>query len=165
MSPCVECGFDFAPGPDAGPLVESFGGSVHVLFDAAPRVQLVERPEPGVWSALEYAAHTADAVGWYCDRVELVLAAPGVQLAPKDWDLATDTADYSHRSTERVLTDLRAAGARFARMRRGLDKSALARCGVGSDGSARSVEQLVARAVHEAVHHEQDIRQGLARLG
>ena len=98
---CVECGFDFEPGRDAGRLVESFGASVDVLFDSVPRVLLMERPEPGVWSVLEYAAHTADAVGWYCDRVELVLARPVVQLAPKNWDLATDTAGYAHRTTQR----------------------------------------------------------------
>jgi hypothetical protein len=136
-----------------------------MLLDGVPRARLVERPEPSVWPVLEYAGHSADAVGWYCDRIELVLAQPGVHLAPKDWDAATVSAGYRRRSTERVLADARAAGVRFASLCRALDESALARCGLGSDGSPRSVGQLMARAAHEAVHHEQDIVKGLPRHG
>lgn len=38
-----------------------------------------------------------------------------------------------------------------------LDADELARVGIGSAGSIRSVETLIRRAAHEAVHHADDI--------
>ena len=44
------------------------------------------RPEPTVWSALEYAAHTRDAFTFYAERIERVLNEDRPQLTPFDFD-------------------------------------------------------------------------------
>ena len=71
---------------------------------------------------------------------------------------------YSERSADRVLAALDRACRRLELLASVLGPPELGAWCIGSDGTQRTVGQLLARAVHELVHHEMDIRVGLAQL-
>ena len=155
---CGECGFDFTEDRDS--LLgrcEPFPARLeHLLFSVQADL-LRQRPAPDVWSPLEYAAHTGEAVLWYAARIRRVLDEEFAQLEPFDWNTAAELGGYHQRSIDTVVADASLACGALAGLARSLSEEQLAREGVGSDGSPRSVEQLLARAGHELAHHELDL--------
>lgn len=99
----------------------------------------------------------------YTGRIERVLTEERAQLQPCDPDRAAVDGRYLERSVEQVVHEVNFACQRIAVVSRGLAADDLARSGIGSDGTRRTVEQLLARAVHELVHHERDLRSGLGQ--
>ena len=63
MERCDECGYAYEDrgavrlAEDLRALGPRFAGRLGATTGSAPLVTLGERPEPGVWSALEYACH------------------------------------------------------------------------------------------------------------
>lgn len=78
-----------------------------------------------------------------------------------DWDGAAELGCYVERPSRRVLDDVERARRRLREGIAGVGPSELDRVGIGSDGSPRSMEQLLARVVHELMHHELHLRRGL----
>ena len=159
---CAECGFDFevnteaiAARSDALPIV------VKELLELAPAGSIRRRPAPGLWAPVEYAAHIGEALNWYARRIERIVADDLPQLEPFDFDAAAEAGAYAQRGIHEVVADLTAACQRLASIVRSVSDAELRLCGVGSDGSRRTVASLLARADHEAVHHELDLRRGL----
>ena len=138
-----------------------FPATLGNLLADADSDEVRRRPAPAIWSPIEYAAHTGDAVHWYVERIYRVLREDRPKLAPFDWDLATEQRDYRRRSIPRVLAAVEQACSEFTNLARSLNRDDLQKTGVGSDGSPRTVEVLLGRADHELVHHEMDIRRGL----
>lgn len=162
---CLECGLEWSKAAgQATDASASVSRAVRWRLGAAPPERLVRRSQPGVWSPLEYAAHLGEAVDWYADRIQRILKEDHPRLRPYDWDRAAVAGRYSDRSADRVLTVLDHACGRLGLLASMLGPPELGAWGIGSDGTQRTVEQLVARAVHELVHHEMDIRVGLAQL-
>jgi Mycothiol maleylpyruvate isomerase N-terminal domain len=163
MPACGECGYDFAE--DSVRLAErcsAFSAGISdVLHTTAPEV-LLRRSEPSTWSPLEYAAHVSEAVPWYVGRVQKVLGEAEARLTAFDWDQAASDGNYRQRDVETVTSDLRRACAALAELARSVSEEDLARTGIGSDGTPRTVQVLLARAGHELAHHELDIRRGVA---
>ena len=81
--PCPECGLD-TRGLDR----EDVSGMLRANAQAWPAVLagpgVGERPEPGTWSALEYACHVRDVFRRYDERLVLMLTEDG-PLYP-NWD-------------------------------------------------------------------------------
>jgi hypothetical protein len=77
-----------------------------------------------------------------------------------DWDAGTRLGGYNRRSADRVRGDAGAACRELAGLARSLRPEQLRWQGMGSDGSPRCVELLLARAGHELAHHELDLRRG-----
>lgn len=159
---CSECGFDFEF--DRAALArrcDSFPGTADDLLGLAEKDLVRRRTNPDTWSPIEYAAHVDEAVRWYVGRIGQVLAKEFQQLAPFDFDAAAQDRQYLHRSVATVVDALRVSCSQLKDIARSTSGSQLKRCGVGSDGSPRDVALLLARAHHELVHHEVDLRRGL----
>lgn len=164
MAACDECGFSWeAPGISIVGALEDvarqFAPVVSGLSDRALR----HRPSPSIWSVLEYTAHTRDALAWYAERIELIMAGDRPQLKPFDWDAACLDRRYNAEDPGRATTELETTSAALARRLRELEPEAWARIGIGSDGSQRTVLTLARRAGHEPVHHLHDVRMIAAR--
>ncbi|QDP96820.1 DinB family protein [Microlunatus elymi] len=162
---CGPCGFDFTG--DLAACVqdaERFPATLAEVLAAADSATVRHRTEPHVWSLIEYGAHTAEAVRWYLDRIGQVLQEDRPQLSPIDWDEQAELGEYRRRSVRRVCDDATAACAELATMINSLSADQLGREGIGSDGSPRTVEILIARADHELVHHEHDLQLVSRRL-
>jgi len=160
---CAECGFDWE-GTQAVDLVDE----LRVLPDryrmpltrflpGEDAALLRSRPEPAVWSALEYAAHTADALDFYAGRIARVLDEDRPELTAFDFDAACAQRRYNERSADEVLDGLAGSAARLADLLEVIDAAAWDRVGIGSDGGDRSVLLLARRAVHEGHHHLLDV--------
>jgi hypothetical protein len=170
MSSCTECGYDWDATPAelpgqlsviphraAAPLTTFLAGE-----DPARLVRA--RPSAEVWSALEYAAHTRDALSFYTGRIERVLAADRPKLAPFDADAQCAKQRYNEQEVTRVLEELRAVTDRLVGRLVVLDDDGWRRAGIGGDGGERTVLQLARRAAHEGRHHLLDIGRVLRKL-
>lgn len=167
MCPCEECGFEVDGVPFAATvsLVAGFPRVAARMLRGAPELDLRRNPRPVMWSALQYAVHTGEALSWYRARIHRVLTEPEPRLLPFDWDAACRSGRYHERATGQVLVDLDHSAAAFVAELNGLEPSKRLRCGIGSDGSPRSIEELARRAAHEAAHHARDIAAVLDEVG
>lgn len=137
---------------------ESFPVTLTGILESADSATVRHRTEPHVWSLIEFGAHTGEAVQWYLERIRQVLAEDRPQLTPIDWNEQAELGEYRRRSVQRVCGEVTEACAELVTMINTLTPEELAREGIGSDGSPRSIEILIARADHELVHHEHDLQ-------
>jgi hypothetical protein len=165
MAPCPECAYEAeANGPaTVTEALRSFGPAFAAALTPPPAT-VATRPSPSVWSALEYTAHTRDALSWYGARIELVLTTHRPQLAPFDWDEACEERRYRDEDVAASLRGLEQVAAALANRLGGLPARSWELVGVGSDGGDRTVLALARRAVHEGLHHLFDVRRVLAVL-
>lgn len=166
MQRCAECGFDWsASRRDTVAAIATCPDLISpMLTTQSDNGLLRRRSAPEVWSALEYAAHTGEAIAWYRARVAAVLAEDRPQFAAFDWDARCRDAAYNARPVDGVIAELSEACASFASKLGRLAPADWTRSGIGSDGSPRTIDSLARRAAHEAVHHVLDIRR-LLRSG
>jgi hypothetical protein len=106
---CAACGFDGARFTDADLLtgLRSLGRRWELLLAGAGQ-ELRTRPAPGVWSAIEYAAHSRDIVDLRAFGVEAALtvdepAYPEITTpdALLEWAAAASAEDDTAEVTER----------------------------------------------------------------
>lgn len=168
---CEECGFDWdGTGPaEVVELLERGGGRYRVplsrfLPDEDPAVVVRTRPEPGVWSALEYTVHVGVAVRWYQERVRRVVEEERPALAPYGFSAACDRDRYNEHDPAEAAEAVATEAAALATLLGSLEPAAWARVGTGSDGDERSVVDLGRRAAHEVNHHLLDVGRVLRRV-
>jgi hypothetical protein len=167
---CAECGFDSASMTE-GDLVNACESFVRRFRAPLTRflpgedggALLRRRPAPEVWSALEYAAHTRDVLGFYRGRIERVLAEDRPTLEYFGFAEACEERRYNDEDPATVAEELAREAAGLAATLRELELSAWRRVGLASDGSGaeRTVRALAERAVHDADHHLLDIGRSL----
>jgi hypothetical protein len=163
---CPECGFEWSGSAQATVAeISSAPTGYHQLFDARTEPtdrSCRQRPAPAVWSAIEYLAHTADAVAWYHTRIAKVLTEDHARLEPFDWDAACGQRRYRDRDVADTVKDLDRTCSGLACQLEALGPASWARTGIGSsDGGRRSVLALSRRAAHELRHHQHDIERSL----
>jgi DinB family protein len=158
---CDECGFT-----DTSPAVAILADAGDRFRDALTRDVSVlrRRPAPSVWSALEYAAHTRDALDFYASRIERVTSEDRPALEPFDADRLCEERGYRTEDPVDALATLDAAAARLVVLLRGLGDDQWSRVGIGTDGGIRTVHVLAARAAHEVHHHLVDFDQVLTAV-
>lgn len=162
VTSCDECGYDLAGTSElAVSTVAALPKQLERLIaecsvvDADSRLR--SRPAATVWSPLEYAAHIADAMRWYADRIGLTLREADPAFRDFDWDAHTDAQRYHDRQLDDVLKDVDRACGRLATTLEGLTVTDRQRRGIGSAGQPRTIAMLAHRAAHEAQHHHHDI--------
>ncbi|MDP1820532.1 MAG: MOSC domain-containing protein [Acidimicrobiales bacterium] len=161
---CDECGFDG--------LQYDLGDAVGTLRAVPPMWrQLVEglsedvlgaRPAPDVWSAAEYAAHSAVVTEAMGRLLHGTLVVDDLRVGP----LSAAEPDVSRGPAE-ALTRLTRNVERLYRRARGIggeDAAEWSRTAV-ADGHDIDAGWIVRHAVHDATHHLMDAARGLHRLG
>lgn len=167
---CPECGFDWdGTGPaEVIEVLERCGSRYRApltrLLPAEDAAVVRRRPEPQVWSALEYAVHVAVALAWYGDRIERVVREERPVLAAYGFDEACERDRYAERDPEAAAETVAAEASRLASHLADLQPAAWQRRGEGSGGDERSVLDLGRRAAHEAHHHLLDVGRVLRRV-
>jgi hypothetical protein len=156
---CEECGFDWE---GSETRLGTFGARyekplTRFLPDEDAEVVLRTRPEPGVWSALEYTAHVRDVFDFYRDRIELALTEDRPQYTPLDPDAAAEERRYNDEDPAVTAAGLADAERALVSVLDGLDEAQWARVGIGVDGDERTVRELARRAEHDAHHHMLDV--------
>jgi hypothetical protein len=124
---------------------------------AMPEPARRRRPEPGVWSVVEYAAHLRDVYATFLIRLHRARTEDHPTLDPMFGDLRAQRLRYNELPVDAVLRELAFAAEGFCdevadtrddewgrRVRRLADED-------------RTALWLVRHAMHEGVHHVRDI--------
>ncbi|MEY2417923.1 MAG: hypothetical protein QOG90_603 [Actinomycetota bacterium] len=162
---CDACGFDGALYSDAS-LVDALaalGPQWRALLNSTG-AHLRERPLPGVWSALEYAAHSRDITALHVFGVEYALTHDDAAIGEIDGDtlIADAAANYNEADVDDVLVALG---------RETMKLSALAADNIDSwhrtltvGDNTNSVRRMLEHALHDSTHHLDDVERGLRQL-
>jgi hypothetical protein len=155
--PCPECGLS------AGEIgIEEIATRAFVaaeewvqILRSSPAV--AARPQPQVWSPLEYGAHVRDVCRIFDARLMLMLAEDDPTFA--DWD-QNETAikeRYAEQDPEVVADQLEAAAQTMVDHIQALRPDQLTRTGRRSNGSEFTVLTLLQYFLHDVVHHLWDV--------
>ena len=162
---CEACGFDGAGYDDASLLnaLRMLGPRWRALI-AASGADLRTRPHPGVWSAVEYAAHSRDITALHAFGVEQALTVDEPSFPAIGDDLANSAAaTYGRADPDAVLDDLSAHAQRLAQLADDAGPNEWSR-GLTIGDERSEVRRLLEHALHDSQHHLVDVERGLAAL-
>src|SRR5580704_9166023 len=163
---CAACGFD-GEGYDDDSLLQE-------LRDLGPRWRtlltvagpdLRTRPEPEVWSAIEYAGHSRDVTSLHAFGIEQALTGDEPHYPEIDNNLITAAvANYARADPVEVVDELEKQALRIAdsAIRAG---SASWSHGLTIGDERIEVRRLMEHAFHDSVHHLDDVERGLGVVG
>jgi hypothetical protein len=154
--PCPECGFESAA-HEVSDLPGLLEQTAATWAQVLGRGDVAERPEPGVWSALEYACHVRDVHVLFAERVRLMLEEDGPTFANWDQDATALQRDYGSQDPDVVATELVAAARSVAVLYASVSDDTRGRRGVRSNGDEFTVESLGRYHLHDVVHHLHDV--------
>ena len=154
---CPECGLTAGeiPYDEVAVRAELAAGEWVQILTASPAVNV--RPEPGVWSPLEYGAHVRDVYTVFDGRVAAMVEQDGPTFPNWDQDEAAVTGRYAEADPDEVADALAAAAERFATRLQSLTADQRQRPGRRSNGSEFTVETLAQYFLHDVVHHLYDV--------
>jgi hypothetical protein len=162
---CDECGFVYESiGRDQ--VAQRFRGFGRRFADrlSGKSELLHRRPEPGVWSAVEYGCHVRDVFLINRERLYLALAADTPDLAPMFREQRVGFARYNTESASQLVEELTVVTRLVADAFAALTPSQWSRSCIYNfpDASERSVLWLGQHTIHEGEHHLMDIDRCLA---
>jgi hypothetical protein len=158
---CPQCGFQYTIGraeitpwlrSDADAFVEKF----RTPDDASIRI----RPEPDVWSPLEYACHVRDMLRVQTERIVLAQKELEPVFVPMRRDERVVEDRYNDQDPAQVVAEILRSADALASMLDGLDDAGWERTGVYNypEPALRTVEWIAIHTVHELLHHRGDVR-------
>lgn len=168
-APCRGCGFErerlevaILPAAILA-VVSDWGSLVHSVASQGGGIELLaRRPEPGVWSAVEYAGHVRDFLSAASDHVARMRAGRRYEMSPWDPRALVEGGNYRSICARSLVADMDFAARDLVRQLID-DASPPGRLGSGS-GSPHAKARGMA-ALHEAVHHLADARSALSAEG
>lgn len=161
MDRCDECGFAYGSVSRAGipAALLAAAETVQSIVSSGSIDALRRRPEPGVWSALEYACHLRDVFLVQRDRLYLALVEDLPGFARMYRDERVTLARYNDQDPDTVTAEIGVAGRLAARAFANLDDAHWGRRFTYNwpASQERDVEWLASHTLHEAHHHLRDI--------
>ncbi|GAB1645344.1 DinB family protein [Krasilnikovia sp. MM14-A1259] len=154
--PCGFCGFD-SRDVAAADLAATIAGLAPQWREVLARDNVAERPEPGVWSALEYGCHVRDVFGVFAERAELILTDEDARFGDWDGDATARATRYWEQDPATVADELAVRCRRVAAVFAAAPEHAWGRRGLRSNGSVFTFESLGRYLLHDVVHHLADV--------
>jgi hypothetical protein len=153
---CPDCGLEAAA--VAGPQVAAKLRQNAARWPAVcARADVGVRPEPGVWSPLEYACHVRDVCLVMSSRVSLLLSQKDPAFESWDQDATAISDKYSAQDPAVVGDELSTAAAAAAASFDAVQERDWQRTGRRSNGSVFTIETLGQYFLHDLVHHLCDV--------
>jgi DinB superfamily len=115
------------------------------------------RPQPQVWSPLEYGAHVRDVFRLFDTRLQLMLTEDDPTFANWDQDETAIRERYAEQDPEVVADELEPAAQHMVEHIQALRPDQLGRTGRRSDGSEFTVVTLLQYFLHDVIHHLWDV--------
>jgi hypothetical protein len=167
---CPECGFvyDDTDPSAASTAINDLGRRYRVPLTRGLKNEdldtvLRTRPEPDVWSALEYACHVRDALGLYRYRVDKALSEDSPEVPAMGRDQVVVDSNYNSQGPATVADELADAAGRLADLLATVESAAWDRA-VVRDGERLTVDWMARNALHEGVHHLLDVGRALRHV-
>ncbi len=162
---CAQCGFDGGRYNDAAltAAIRDLGPRWQQVLASAGS-ELRERPAPGVWSAIEYGAHTRDVTALHSWAVEQALSGSEPAIPPLEAGLVdAAAATYADADPVEVGDAIATHTSRLASITEEADPAAWQH-GFTIGDDRMDVRALLEHALHDSVHHLDDVDRGLAQL-
>ena len=134
-----------------------------MLFEAAPELRV--RPEPETWSAIEYAAHSRDITALHVFGVEQALTEdePAYPAIEADALIETSAATYHDEDPDVVVVQLDREARRLGASAADAGAAGWSR-GITIGDERSTVRRLLEHALHDSLHHLDDVNRGLQAL-
>ncbi len=155
-APCPDCGYRADTPHAAIPVLVR--GHLDRWAAVLGRDDVRVRPEPAVWSDLEYACHVRDVYRVFGERLRLMVAEDDPAFADWDQDAVALEQRYWEADPDQVRAELLEAGAAIADAFAAVPDDAWQRTGRRSNGSTFTVETLAWYFLHDDVHHLVDVQ-------
>ncbi|MEO7068925.1 MAG: DinB family protein [Nostocoides sp.] len=153
---CPDCGFAGSDVPGEQ-VVAQIGELTAPWADVLARVDVRERPRPGVWSPLEYGAHVRDVCLLFRERLALMLDDDAPQFANWDQDVAAVQGGYAVQDPTTIAIQLASAASGWGEAYAGVSADQWSRPGLRSNGSTFTVLTLGQYGLHDLAHHLWDV--------
>jgi uncharacterized damage-inducible protein DinB len=161
---CPECGFD-ARSLDRTDIADALRTANDRLITLLGDVGLADRrPDPGVWSALEYGCHVRDVHRLFLSRLQLMLDQDAPLFANWDQDATAAESHYDEADRSELIVALATDGEALAAAFDAVGDDHWERTGLRSDGALFNVESFGRYLVHDPTHHVWDVEEGYRRL-
>jgi hypothetical protein len=155
-SPCPECGFDASAiaTVDVASQVRAIATAFGKVLQ---RPDVRDRPQPQVWSALEYACHVRDVCRVFDERLRSMVSEDDPLFSNWDQDATALAERYWAQEPAVVNAELAAAAENIALSFEGVAADQWSRPGRRSNGSVFTVDSLARYLLHDLVHHSHDV--------
>lgn len=163
---CDACGFDGSRFDAAQLLIAVRDLGLrwqNLLTRAEGNLRL--RPEPGVWSAIEYAAHSRDITALHAFGVEKALSGHEPSYPSIDGEslIAAAAATYRDADGLEVARELACQASLLAECAENAGVGAWSR-GLTVGETRSDVRRLLEHALHDSTHHLADVERGLSAI-
>jgi hypothetical protein len=115
------------------------------------------RPQPDVWSPLEYGAHVRDVYRLFDARLAQMLSEDTPTFTNWNQDETAIKERYREQDPEVVADELEAAAQRFVARIQSLRPDQYGRRGIRSDGAEFTVATFLQYFLHDVIHHLWDV--------
>ena len=155
--PCPDCGFDATDCVDAS-VADLVRANAQVWRRLADRGEIRPgRPDPSIWSSLEYACHVRDVYERYDQRIALMLEESDPLFPNWDQDATAVTERYEEQHPLTVVNELTRAAEALATRLAGLSSEEWQRPGRRGDGASFTVSSIARYMMHDPTHHVWDV--------
>jgi hypothetical protein len=157
---CSQCKIAYAEVSieSAAEIIRGIPARVCAAVEAVPAGALRRRPEPDVWSVTEYVCHLRDVYASYTIRLHRTRTEDRPALEPMLNDLRARRFRYNDRDVVAVLDELAATAAGFCDEIARTRPEEWNRVASRVPGEVRTARWLVRQAMHEGLHHLDDIQ-------
>jgi hypothetical protein len=156
---CADCGFD----PNSVHHTEVADRIRADAADWVPRLsgrRVTDRPQPTVWSTLEYGCHVRDVHRIFNHRVRLMLDEDDPLFPNWDQDETALADDYGSQDPAVVASELFDAATIVADTYTAVGADAWSRRGLRSNCSEFTIATIAIYHLHDIVHHAHDVDHG-----
>jgi hypothetical protein len=169
MQRCEQCGFvyDALPVVDVASRLRSSPDRFRKALAGADPAASRRRPQPGVWSAVEYACHVRDVLLVQRDRAVRVQVEDRPDLPRMHRDERVELCGYGAHELQAVLNQLSTAAELCALVFELVDPDRWTRPLLHNwpETAEHDLAWLGRHTVHEVEHHLGDIGDVLQRVG
>ncbi len=154
--PCPDCGYDptAVARDDVPALTRRYTG---IIGRALLEPGATDRPQPAVWSRLEYGCHVRDVCELFAHRLHRMLTEDDPLFDNWDQDTTALERHYSAQRPEPVSEQIETAAARIAGDFAAVAVDQWSRPGRRSDGSLFTVDTFARYFLHDLAHHSWDV--------
>ena len=154
--PCPECGLE-AGSIYPGDLPHLIRANAQVWLALMGQPDVAVRPEPHVWSPLEYACHVHDVHQLFHERLTMMLTEHQPHFANWDQDTTAVEKKYDEQVPAIVGPTLVAAAYAVGDVYASVSGDTWDRTGLRSDGAVFTVATLGRYHYHDVFHHLRDV--------
>jgi uncharacterized damage-inducible protein DinB len=149
-------------------LIDDYRAGPNLLRSAVAELsqeELVARPLPGQWSALEVVCHVADTESLYAERIKMVVAEEHPRLPNRDPETYVTRLNCQQRNLEEELALVDATRRQLATILSHLTADDFDRIGEHSTAGPLTVAQLLERVTGHIPHHVRFIEEKRRAMG